>query len=217
MQQAEQGTIGYAQVNALSWRVASELARRDPSVFVGLTGYGGGASHSDALMLTNGGGIHYDARRMGSGFSACVDNGDYLMISWERALQMDSARDIAVALEVLAGIHLPSQAPPTSGRALGYRLIASILEMTLGDRRSWQVHETQGGPLGGPREEVLARLQNYQDARWILKRDEEPVAIIDNFGFLEVDGRTIDLSTRYKELNRSIFALTMDVFGSLLP
>ncbi|MCC3279901.1 hypothetical protein LJ754_12150 [Arthrobacter sp. zg-Y40] len=217
MQQAEQGTIGYAQVNALSWRVASELARRDPSVFVGLTGYGGGASHSDALMLTNGGGISYAARRMGSGFSACVNNGDHLMIPWERALQMRSARDIAIALEKSAGIHLPSKAPATSGRALGYRLIASILEMTLGDRRSWQVYETEGGPLAEPREEVLARLQNYEDTRWVLRRDEEPVAMVDNFGFLKVDGNVVDLSARYQELNRSIFALTMDVYGGLLP
>ena len=217
MQQAEEGTIGYAQINALSWRVASELARRDPAVFVGRTGYGGGASQVDALMLTNGTGITYDARRRGSGLSASVDHGDHLMIPWDRALQMRSARDIAMALEMSAGVHLPSKAPATSGRALGYRLIASILEMTLGDRRSWQVYETEGGPLAGPQEEVLARLQNYEDTRWVLRRDEEPIAIVDNYGFLKVDGNIVDLSARYQELNRSIFALTMDVFGGLLP
>ena len=217
MQQAEEGTVGYAQINALSWRVASELARRDPAVFIGLTGHSGGASQADALMLTNGAGITYEARRRGSGFSACVDQGDYLMIPWDRALQMQSARDIAVALEISAGVHLPSKAPASSGRALGYRLIASILEMTLGDRRSWQVYETEGGSLAGPREEVLARLQNYEDTRWVLRRDEEPVAMVDNFGFLKVDGNVVDLSARYQELNRSIFALNMDVFGGLLP
>ena len=217
MQYAAQGTIGYAQINALSWRVASELCRRDPAVFVGLTGYGGGASQVDALVLTNGGGITYDARRMGSGFSACVDHGDYLIIPWDRALQMRSAREIAIALEKSAGVHLPSKAPATSGRALGYRLIASVLEMTLGDRRCWLVQEAEGGPLAGPREEVLVCIQNYEDTRWILRRDDEAVATVDNFGFVQVDGKVLDLSARYQELNRSIFALTMDVFGRLLP
>lgn len=217
MQQAEEGTIGYAQINALSWRVASELARRDPAVFVGLTGYGGGASHVDALMLTDGGGLRYDARRRGSGFSAYVDHGDPVMIPWDRALQMRSARDIAKALEKSAGIHLSSRAPATGGRALGYRLIASILETTLGDRRSWQVHEAEGGALAGPRDEAPATLQNYEDTRWTLRRDDEPVAIVDNFGFIEVKGRIVRLSSRYQELNRSIFALTMDVLGGLLP
>lgn len=38
-----------------------------------------------------------------------------------------------------------------------------------------------------------------------------------HFGFLEIDGRLVDLHTRYQELNRKLYPLTLDVFGSVLP
>lgn len=212
---AEHRTLRYRQINALSWRVASELSRRDPGLYIGLTGDGGSAAHADSLMMTNAGGPDFQARRCGLGFTA-GSGGDF-QIPWDRALGMPSARAIAIALEESQGIHRPEKSPVTTPRALGYRLMASMLELTLGDRQYWSTGEGAGGPLDPKSSATRDRLQPWEDTRWSLLRDDVPVAQLDNFGWLEVNDRAINLHSRYRELDGRIFALTLDVFGSLLP
>lgn len=217
MEHAEFGTLGYAQINALSWRVASELSRRDPAVYIGLTGYEGSSSDADALILTNGRDIRYHARRRGSGFVALRQDRDWC-IPWKNALQMGSAREIAKALEASVGVDLPAKSPATSRRALGYRVVASMLEISLGDCRSWTVNEMEGGPLDeGVAVEQRLRLNEFEDTRWALLRDESTVATVDNLGFVNINGRHVDLLARYQALNRSLFALTLDTFRGVLP
>lgn len=212
----EQDTLLYRQINALSWRVASELARRDNSIYVGLTGDGGSGAHADALMLTGADGRAYQARRCGSGFIA--GHGPELGIPWERALQMKSARDIAVTLEQFLGLKHGKYAKATTPRALGYGVMASLLELTLGDRRSWQTVEVEGGPLtrtvatatmpGAPRE--------YEDTRWKVIRDGREVAEFDNYGGLLVGGRTTDLYSLYRTQNGRIYSVVFETLGGLL-
>lgn len=212
---AEHGTLGYRHVNALSWRVASELSRRDPGVYIGLTGYGGSSAMADALMLADVSGMAYQARRCGFGFAAGA-GGDF-QIPWDRAFGMASPRAIAIALEESRGIHRPEKSPATSPRALGYRVMASMLELTLGDRVQWSTGESRGGPLDPESLATGEKLQDWEDTRWSLFRDSEAVAQLDNFGWLQIRGQKIDLRARYRELNGKIFALTMDVFGGILP
>lgn len=212
---AEHGTLRYRQINALSWRVASELSRRDPGLYIGLTGDGGSAAHADSLMMTNAGGPDYQARRCGLGFTA-GSSGDF-QIPWDRALGMPSARAIAIALEESQGIHRPEKSPVTTPRALGYRLMASILELTLGDRQYWSTGEGAGGPLDPESSATRDRLQPWEDTRWTLLRDHEPVATIDNFGSLETNGRLMDLHSRYRELNGRLYPLVVEAFDGLLP
>lgn len=209
----EHGTLLYRQINALSWRVASELARRDNTIYVGLTGDGGSGAHADALMLTGAGGRAYQARRCGSGFIA--GHGPELGIPWERALQMKSARDIAVSLEQFLGLHHGKYAKATTPRALGYGVMASLLELTLGDRRSWETYESAGGPLtedmngsGTPR--------RSEDTRWKVVRDGQQVAEFDNYGALLVNGRMVDLYSCYKALNGRIYPVGFESLGELL-
>lgn len=212
---AEHGTLRYRQINALSWRVASELSRRDPGVYIGLTYDGGSEAHADALVMTSTSGLWYSARRCGLGFTA----GDKIVfkLPWDQAFTMPTARAIAVTLEESLGIHRPAKSPATSPRALGYRVMASILEMTLGDRRQWFTGAASGGPLDSESLVTRDRLQPWEDTRWVLLCDGETVAKLDNFGWLEINGRTTDLYSRYRELDGRIYALTLDVFGRILP
>lgn len=212
---AEHGTLRYRQINALSWRVASELSRRDPGLFIGLTGDGGSAAQADALMMTNASGLEYQARRCGLGFTA-GSSGDS-QIPWERALAMQSARAIAIALEEFQGIHRPNKSPTTTPRALGYRVMASMLELSVGDRMEWSTSEYSGGPLDPASLASRDRLQSWEDTRWALIRDGETVARMDNFGWLEIQERTIDLYSRYRDLDGRIYSLILEVLGDIMP
>jgi hypothetical protein len=214
---AEHGTLRYRQINALSWRVASELSRRDSGLYVGMTYDGGSDAHADALVATSASGLRYSARRSGLGFTAGSADNIVFKLPWDKAIGMPSANAIAASLEESLGVHRPSKSPQTSPRALGYRVMASVLEMTLGDRRKWLTDASSGGPLDSESLVSRDRLQPWEGTRWVLVRDNEPVATIDNFGWLEIDGRLIDLHSRYRELDGRIFALTMDVFGCILP
>jgi hypothetical protein len=214
---AEHGTLRYRQINALSWRVASELSRRDPGLYVGMTYDGGSDAHGDALVATSTTGLRYSARRCGLGFTAGSADEIVFKLPWDKANSMPSANAIAVALEESLGVHRPSKSPPTSPRALGYRVMALVLEITLGDRRNWVTGASSGGPLDPESPVSRERLQPWEGTRWVLGRDNELVATIDNFGWLEIDGRLIDLHARYREFDGRIFALTMDVFDGILP
>lgn len=101
--------------------MASELSRRDPGVYVGLTGYGGSAAHADALMMTSPGGAEYQARRRGLGFTA--GDGPHFEMEWDQALQMPSARAVAMALESSLGIHLPEKIASNHATSLGLQAL----------------------------------------------------------------------------------------------
>jgi hypothetical protein len=205
----------YRQRNALAWRVASELSRRDPGLYIGLTGDGGSAAHADALMMTNASGPEYQARRLGLGFTA--GSGGEFQIQWDRAFVMPSARSIAIAMEKSQSIHRPEKSPVTMPRALGYRVMASMLELTLGDDSEWSTNEYSGGPLSLMSSASRDRLQPWEDTRWELLRDGEAVARLDNFGWVEIEERKIDLHSRYRTLDGRIYPLILEVFGNILP
>lgn len=212
----ERGTLRYKHINALSWRVASELARRDARVYIGLTGDGGSAAQADALTLSSqSGGARYQARRTGFGLVAGM--GGHFTMDWEQALNMPSARAIAIAMEKSLDIHLPEKTPTTTPRALGYRIMASLLEMTVGDGRQWFTYEAMGGRLDPDTTVASDRLQEYEDTRWLLYRDSEQQAVLDNFGWLEVEDRKIDLHRRYRELDGRLYPLVLEIFGRILP
>lgn len=215
MTYAENRPLKYRHINALSWRVASELSRRDPGLYIELTGDGGSASFANSLMMSNASGLDYQARRQGSGFTA--GSGGEFQISWDQAFLMPSARAIAIELEKSQGIHRPEKSPVTTPRALGYRLMASMLELTLGDRVEWSIEELAGGPLDSESSATHERLQSGEDTRWALQRGGQSAAQLDNFGWLAIDDRLVDLHSRYRQLNGRLYPLVLEVFGRLLP
>jgi hypothetical protein len=122
-----------------------------------------------------------------------------------------------VISKLLLTIHRPEKSPATSPRALGYRVMASMLESTLGDRKPWSTEEIEGGPLDTDSLSTPARLLPWEAVRWSLRCDDETVAQFDNFGWLEIDGRLINLHARYRELNGRLYPLTLEIFGTHLP
>lgn len=214
---AEHGTLLYRQINTLAWRVASELSRRDRGLYLGMTYDGGSEANADSLVATSTSGPRYSARRCGGGFTAGIFDEIAFKLPWEKAMGLPSANAIAVTLEESLGIHRSAKSPQTSPRALGYRAMASVLEMTLGDRRQWSTGADSGGPLDSNSLVSRDRLQPWEDGLWRLLYDGEPVAKLDNFGWFEIDGRLIDLHSRYRDLDGRIYPLVMEVFGDYLP
>ncbi len=96
--------------------------------------------------------------------------------------------------------------------------MATMLELTLGDRVAWATSEdSERGPFDPESLASIDRLQPWEDTRWALLRDGEEVARLDNFGWLEIEERKFDLHLRYRELDGRIYPLILEVFGGTLP
>jgi hypothetical protein len=208
----EPGSIAWRHVNALSWRVLSELARRDNSLYIALTGDGGSAAFAMALIITDGRSRDYQARRRGSGFTA--GSGGGFQIEWREAFERPSPREIARQLECSRGLDFPRKSPVTLPRALGYRVIATLLELTVGDSARWDAIEFPSKPF----QNHSADLRPWEDAAWMLTCDDETVASIDNFGNLRRRGQEEPLSLMhlYVRHDRRIVPLVADLFGAKL-
>lgn len=87
----------------------------------------------------------------------------------------------------------------------------------MGDRKQWLTYEFEGGPLDPNTVFTKDRLHQHEATRWALNRDQESVAVLDNFGWLEIGGRRIDLHARYRELDGRIYPLVLEAFDRLLP
>ena len=148
---------------------------------------------------------------MGLGFTAGPAGERH--IEWSQAFAMPSARSIAIELERANGLNFPNASPPTSPRALGYRIVATVLEMTLGDTTEWSTEEFSARPFGS--DVNFGRLRPWEDTAWALCRAGETVAQIDNFGHLRWDHQEepIDLSELYIRHDRRIITLVAELFG----
>ncbi|GAA2199969.1 hypothetical protein [Sinomonas flava] len=207
----EGDTIAWHQLTALSWRVMSELARADPELYIAaITDDGMGNSPQTFVFMMRRGKVWFQARRGGGGFF--VDEVGK-MILWEHAFALRSAREVAAHMMRLQGGGSPVVLPATRPRALGYRVMASMLELTLGDKEPWTVQWDQGG--GGY--ETRGR-HPYEDSAFSLIRDGRVVASFDNFGWMrrpnEEEGSAVELMPLYVAHGRRILPLVAEIFGA---
>lgn len=211
----DQNSIVYRQRNALAWKVVSELCRRDNNLYLGPKGGDDNGVDANALMVLSSAGLTYQARRYGLGFVAAKGDME-LQIKWDRAQQFNSAREIALALEQGIGFSFPAQSPPTTPRALGYRVIASLLEITATERARWIERSSGGGPLDPDSEFNRGRLKNWEGARHQIIKDNLCIAEFDNFGWVKTERGLVDLQASYKMLDRSLHRVVLEHFGGHL-
>lgn len=193
--------------------MVSELCRRNNDLYLGPKGGDDSGVDANALMIFSSSGLMYQARRYGLGFLA-IKGDRKLAIKWNRALQYSSAREIAHALEQGVGLSLPAQSPATTPRALSYRVIASLLEVTVTDRARWIERSVGGGPLDPDSDVTRGRLKNWEGVRHQILKDNVCVAEFDNFGWVQTERHLVDLHASYKALNRSLHGVVLENFGS---
>lgn len=116
-------------LEAASWRLASELARRHPNTLrVARTHPGGGqydcltlvdlAGGDGTIQMNRNGTIQVHQRFDGR-------DSDWEPVEWDEYLRADP-RDFLHRIEVAAGLPTPSSVPPSSPRTLTLRVLATI-------------------------------------------------------------------------------------------
>ena len=90
--------VPYRYKNALSWRVASDLCRRDSGLVVTFP-EGGSSAFANSLMIGKGQELSYEMRRMGGGVVSHARGLN--MLSWEKAFSFANPRELVKELEKL--------------------------------------------------------------------------------------------------------------------
>jgi hypothetical protein len=210
--------VPYRYKNALSWRVASDLCRRDPSLIVTFP-EGGSSAFTNSLMIGKGQELSYEMRRLGGGVVSHARGLN--MLSWEKAFSFANPRELVKELEKLGGVHVENT-PPTAPRALGYRVISAVLDILLMDAREWDWYPRSTGSLERQGEGPAVSITDWQrwtpeDTRWHLRRDETYLAEIDSYGWIRTRRYSGPLLALYDRLDRKLGRVVNEVLGDVLP
>lgn len=119
----------WSVLEAVSWRLASELSRRHPYTTRMLRAYPGGGI-SDCLWLLPASGGPGDVRLNRSGTIQVLERFDgrdsaWPPTSWDRYIQADPKRFL-MRLEAEAGLPAPTTVPASTARTLTLRVLATI-------------------------------------------------------------------------------------------
>lgn len=213
---------------AQAWWVASEFARRHPSWAIR---FGDKGSY---LTLVN---PESEMPRIVVNPSAIHLFGqDSTHTTITHPLSTACPYEAVKAIESFIGDPPHLKTPPSMPRTLAYRLLATVLNVTVNDQANWEVrNEIIGDDGDGPiraglvsqfpaaLRDVSALRSNTWDLGeplrhyWAILRDEHPVAIVSTEGRAYLPDRTIDLQPAYKANGHSMLRLTTDLIGGLLP
>lgn len=206
-----------------SWWVASELARRHPSLGIIETHPGGGTYDCLSIMhwqslpsslvdLNREGSLHVHPDHIGA-------------LSWEEELQAEDRRSTVRHLEELAGLNPPSRTPSTTPRSLTFRVAYQLLLLGLNDRNAWDVRnaridtsgysDSRGDVDGFPTAQRAARDQRADDPYgdplyrfWKVSHDGRTVMVLDIDGSAHFrSGHPADLQDHFCKANRSVEAV----------
>ena len=184
-------------LEAVSWRLASELVRRHPDTTRLIRGHPGGGQ-SDCLWLLPNVGATGDVRLNRVGTIQVLERfdgrpeGEWLPTEWDEYLRADP-REFLHRLEVAAGLPVPQQVPAATPMTLTYRVLAAIASTAIKSVHPIEIElgyiDTSGyggGPNDAlasfpaiPTELLRARDDDFYEQPgyrfWIVLRDDVPV------------------------------------------
>lgn len=189
--------IDRSVLEAVSWRLASELARRHPDAVRLIRAHPGGGM-SDSLWLLPTTGNKGDVRLNRNGTIQVLERFDGLPprgwepVAWETYIGADP-REFLDRLEVAAGLPTPTHVSPSTPTTLVYRVLATIAATAVKSVHPIEIQagfiDTSGyggglndaldsfsaipGDLRRPRENDLFGEPGYRF--WIVVRDDVPV------------------------------------------
>ena len=227
------------ELEAMSWRLASDVVRRHPDRARLIRGHPGGGQ-SDVLWILSADGGPGDIRlnRQGTiqvhGRFAGRGPVDWEPTEWEEYQAADPRR-LVQRLESAAGLKVPSRARPATPASLTYRVLARLAASA--SRECWRIEIQEGfidtsGYDGGPNRVLSAfpipdELLSVRDDDlygepgyrfWIVIRDDEPVLAFEQTTALAwVVGRSnpFDLMGLYRGSTRRVGAVAARLLGGI--
>ena len=224
-------------LEALSWRLASELMRRHPVGVRLIRAHPGGGQY-DVLWILDSAGGRGDIRLNRNGtiqVHGRFDGGDrtdWKPIEWDEYQAADPLVFVQ-RLEAAAGLPVPSRARPATPTTLTYRVLAALAAAVDGPDQRIVIEagyiDTSG--YGGGPNEVLAAFAIPDDLLracdddlyaqagyrfWIVVRDGRPIiAIEQTTGVAWTHGRQdqIDLMNLYRGSHRNIRAVASQLLS----
>lgn len=224
---------------AQSWWIASELARRHSHLFIVEHHPLGGFYDSLGMVDLNRDKTSsvVDINRPGS--VHIHSSGEWEPISLSEALSLESPHEVVKRVEVATGWGSPTSAPKTTARSLTYRVIARVLASMVNDQHMWDAR-TGWRPTGD--ESSLGGMQAHEGLDkfplakylahslpslgligepfihvWILKRNDEPVALLDTAGRVVTKSGYRELLPTYRHHGRNLTRTIADALGDVLP
>lgn len=172
-------------VDALSWRLASELYRRQPDQSTLNRGHPGGGLYDCLMIFGSNGSGSIMLNRVGtilghSRFDGRGD-GDWRATTWEEYMRADPRRFL-LALEDAAGLRPAGQTPPSSPATLVYRVLAVLTALASKSMRPYSVEQAyidSSGDDGGPNDAIEA----FPVAAEELRRAREAADLLTEPGF----------------------------------
>lgn len=229
-------------VNAESWWIASQLARRHPELLVYEMHPGGGQydvlcvarpeelatsapGSSPKIMINRAGSIQvHDAER------------SVVVATWEQVLTSAHPHSAVLEIERHAKLTAPRVTPKAAPRTLTYRVIAGILQVLVNDKQPWDVRcesfdssgmssEDHGYinsfPAAASSAVSTPRLGIYGEPTshfWTLLRGKKPVAMLSIEGqFFPAHGEGSSLMDLYDSEGRNVrktVAALLDTVGT---
>jgi hypothetical protein len=225
-------------IEAQSWWIASELARRHPQLVVAETAHpevGSSLVVYDPNYVVNiqvifnrAAGIH-------------IPSQPDFEVTWPKVFAAVSPHDIVKEIEDALGIPVAGTAPPTTERTIVYRVIAKVLATVADDRHSWimrgerpddqdvlegldwagnidefdTLEETIGRWVKDSADRTLAAQGTCR--LWVLLRDLTPVVAFDLYGNAHTEGGKTHLLSAYRDSGGSMTGTIVRSLGDVLP
>lgn len=221
-------------VTAQSWWIATELVRRNTQLRILEWHPGGGQYDALGILDLSLEKVTISLNRRG-GSIHLVESPDFEPIGWSEVFS-SSPHAIVERIEKGAGLTPPAQTPPTERHTLTYRIIAAILAQMVNSKTTWDARsafaDTSGygsGPIerifdhfpsAARQREAIGRVAVLGDASyafWSLNRNDDVVAVLDQWGMLHLQkGEPADLMKIFTTNRRSLAATIGQSLGGIL-
>jgi hypothetical protein len=225
-------------IEAQSWWIASEIARRHPQLVLAETSHpevGSSLAIYDPnyvvniqVILNRAAGIH-------------IPSQPEFEVTWPEVFAAPSPHSVVRTIESALGIHLSGAAPATTERSIVYRVIARVLATVVDDRHSWMMRGErpddqdvlEGLDWAGnidefdTLEETIGRWVKDSADRtlaaqgtcrlWVLLRDLTPVVAFDLYGNAHTERGKTHLLSAYQDSDGSITRTISHSIADVLP
>lgn len=219
-------------VTAQSWWIATELVRRNTHLRILEWHPRGGQYDALGILDLSLGKVTISLNRRGGRIHVEEESANFEPIEWSEVFA-SSPHAIIERIEKGCALTTPAQTPPTERHSLTYRVIAAVLAQMVNSKSTWDARSAYldgSGYGGGPIESIFTHFPTAAKQRemvgqvavlgdaaygfWSLNRNNEVVAVLDQWGLLHMPkGEPVDLMEVFTANRRSLIATVGQTLG----